>query len=247
MYPDSASPFIVVVLVFGVNAVGKSSFSRHLAGLLARCALIEVDELRYKVIGGLVAHSAGMHPDHAPAEYALQCEMAGRNALLLASSFADYGFSCVIDGLEEKYARRKSWIASQIPSARVITVGLFCDCHTLQYRRAQRGWLPNLPDGIEHKLTWYRANQGGFDFVVDTGGDDIDSLARILQLDALPSADCAGAEPTTHPASGLVDLPVNTRWFREEANALSRIFIFIENNKSSETRLVTFALSNNWR
>jgi predicted kinase len=189
MFPESADTTVTVIFVFGVNAVGKSSFSRELAGHLPRCAFIEVDELRYKVIGGLVAHSRGMCPDHAPAEFARQYEMACKNAVLLASGFADYGFSSVIDGLEEKYAGRKLWLTSQIPSARLITVGLFCDPYVLQDRRAQRGWLPNLPDRIEQKLIWYRTNEGGFDFVVDTGRDDIDSLAPILQLAALPLSD----------------------------------------------------------
>lgn len=172
---------MTVFLVFGVNAVGKSSFSRKLAGRLPRCAFIEVDELRYKVVGGLVAYSSGMHPDRAPAEYSSQCEMADRNAILLARGFAEYGFSSVIDGLEEKYARRKSSLSLQLPLARLITVGLFCDPRTLCDRRAQRGWLPDLPDQIEQKLTWYRTNGGRFDYVVDTTLDDVDSFAPILR------------------------------------------------------------------
>lgn len=195
MPPVSPHPTVTVFLVFGINAVGKSSFSRALAEHLPRCAFIEVDELRYKVVGGLVAYSGGMHPDRAPEEYILQYEMASRNAVLLAKGFAEYGFSSIVDGLEEKYARRKLWLASQIPSARLITVGLYCDLHTLQGRRAQRGWLSDLPDGIEHKLTWYRMNHGGFDCVVNTTHDWIDSLTPILHLASQPQPDSAISQP----------------------------------------------------
>jgi hypothetical protein len=179
---DSVDHIPSVVFVVGVNAVGKSSFSRDLAQRLSRCAYIEVDELRYKVFGGLVAHSRGVHPNNAPAKYGLQCEMANQNAVLLAGGFAEYGFSVVIDGLEEKYANQRSWLAIQIPSVRLISVGLFCDRLTLQVRRAQRGWPPELPDGTDEKLAWYRANRGGFDYVIDTSLEGTDPLSSLLNL-----------------------------------------------------------------
>jgi hypothetical protein len=171
---------VTIILVFGVNAVGKSSLSRDLAGRLPRCAFVEVDELRYKVQGGLVAYSKGISPDRAPAEYSLQSEMACKNAVLLASGFADHGFSSVIDGLDERYLRRKTWLMIQLPSARLIQVGVFCDPSTLLGRRVGRGWPEGLPDGIEEKLNWYRENRGGFDYVIDTSITSVDLLAPIL-------------------------------------------------------------------
>jgi predicted kinase len=178
-------PVVTVVLIFGVNAVGKSSLGRNLAARLPRCAFIEVDELRYKVIEGLVAHSGGIQPHLDPDGYSLQCDMASRNAILLARGFSDHGFSSVIDGLQERYARRQAWLASQLPSARLIKVGLFCDGRTLRMRRVERGWHPKLPKGTSQKLNWYRKNRGGFDCVIDTAQVDSDLLAPILHVASL--------------------------------------------------------------
>ena len=58
-------------MVFGVSGSGKSTFRKAIAGQLPKCAFIEVDELRYKVIGDLVAYSAGKHPDTDLEEYRL--------------------------------------------------------------------------------------------------------------------------------------------------------------------------------
>ncbi len=56
----------VVLLLFGANCTGKSTIGRLVAGRLPRCAFIEVDALRYLVVGGLVAYSAGIPPSQAP-------------------------------------------------------------------------------------------------------------------------------------------------------------------------------------
>ena len=58
-----------IILLFGPSGAGKSTLARLLAGRLPRCACIEVDTLRYMIVGGLVAGSGGTPPSQAPVEY----------------------------------------------------------------------------------------------------------------------------------------------------------------------------------
>ena len=64
-----------LILLFGTNCTGKSTIGAEIAGRLPKCSFIEIDELRYKVVGGLVAYSAGKHPREDPEEYERQCWM----------------------------------------------------------------------------------------------------------------------------------------------------------------------------
>ena len=72
-----------IILLFGPSGAGKSTLGRLLAGRLARCAFIEVDTLRYMIVGGLVAHSGGICPSLAPEEYQRQCWLGVGNAVRL--------------------------------------------------------------------------------------------------------------------------------------------------------------------
>ncbi len=89
-----------IILLFGPSGAGKSTLARLLAGRLPRCACIEVDTLRYMIVGGLVAGSGGTPPSQAPVEYQRQCWLGVANAVRLAQGFAVEGFSSVIEGLE---------------------------------------------------------------------------------------------------------------------------------------------------
>jgi predicted kinase len=164
---NSARP--IVALVVGVNAAGKSVFSREFASAMERSAYVEVDELRYKVVGGLVAHRRGINPAEAPKEYALQCDLACRNAVVLAGVFTAAGFSVVIDGVSEACAQRREWLHHEIPGCEIVTVGIYCSEAVLEARRAERGWPSTLPPGTAKKLSWYSRNEGHMDYVVDTG------------------------------------------------------------------------------
>jgi chloramphenicol 3-O-phosphotransferase len=159
----------IVALVVGVNAAGKSAFSREFASAMERSAYVEVDELRYKVMGGLVAHRRGINPSVAPKEYALQCDLACRNAVALAGVFTAAGFSVVIDGISEAYTQRREWLHREIPGCEVVTVGVYCTADVLESRRAERGWPSTLPLDTAKKLLWYSRNEGHMDYVVDTG------------------------------------------------------------------------------
>ena len=102
------------ILLFGPGCAGKSTIGRALAHRLPRCAFIEVDELRYKVAGGLVALSAGKHPDEDPEEYARQSALGDRNAVALCHGFGEDGFSSVVEGLDDDRQPGTGWIEAQL-------------------------------------------------------------------------------------------------------------------------------------
>jgi hypothetical protein len=130
MMPDSE----LVIFIFGPNCSGKSTLGYLLANRIERCAYIRVDELRYLVVGGLVAYSGGLNPSQAPEAYQEQCWMAIDHAVLLAHNFLTHGFSCVLEGLEDGCRPDTPWIAQTFPGLPVFTVGLLCEEEMLRSR-----------------------------------------------------------------------------------------------------------------
>ena len=175
---ESISP--IVILLFGVSCTGKTTLGRAIAGQFSRCAFIEVDELRYKVVGGLVAFSAGQHPSTAPKEYHRQCWMGVENAVRLAEGFAKYGFSSVIEGLEDDCRPDTGWITTTFGKFRVLTVAVLCEKETLIGRWRERGWGESLPQRVQNELKWYDENQSHFDCVIDTAVASPENGAEIV-------------------------------------------------------------------
>jgi energy-coupling factor transporter ATP-binding protein EcfA2 len=157
-----------IILLFGPNCAGKSTLGRLLAGRLPKCAFIEVDVLRYMVVGGLVAHSGGKSPSEAPEDYERQCWLGVANAVRLAQGFATEGFSSVIEGLENECRPGTGWIERTFSGYSACSVALVCAETVLSERRRQRGWDNILSPEAAEELQWYRENSSLFDCVVDT-------------------------------------------------------------------------------
>ena len=172
----------VIVLMFGHNCAGKSTVGKALAGLFAQSAFIEVDELRYKVVGGLVAYSDGVNPKEAPEEYAAQCWMGVENAVALARNFAAHGFSSVIEGLEDGCRPETGWSESQFDSMSVFHVALICDESTMLKRVTERGWGDgvSLSAGFKRDHAWYHSHQDMFDYTVRTDENSPDKAAELI-------------------------------------------------------------------
>lgn len=171
---------VVIILLFGANCTGKSTVGRLLAGYLPRCALIEVDALRYMVVGGLVAYSAGLHPSKAPGAYRQQCWMGVDNAVRLAHGFATYGFSSVIEGLEDACRPGTGWAARAFGLQPVCTVALLCDEAVVLQRWQSRGGGDQLPQQVQEDLRWYQCHQALFDCVVDTASHSPEHSAELI-------------------------------------------------------------------
>jgi chloramphenicol 3-O-phosphotransferase len=171
---------IQIVLLFGPSGTGKSTLARLLAGRLPRCACIEVDALRYMIVGGLVAGSGGTPPSQAPEEYRRQCWLGVANAVRLAHGFAAEGFSSVIEGLEDDCRPGMGWAERSLPGYSVCSVAVVCAEDVLSERRRQRGWDSKLPAGVLEELRWYRENSSLFDCVVDTTVNSPEENAEIL-------------------------------------------------------------------
>lgn len=170
-----------VFLLFGGNGSGKSEVGRALAAELERCAFIEVDELRYMIVGGLVAWSRGASPLKHPAEYSQQCALGERNAVALCHHFAGDGFSSVVEGLGEECRPDTSWILDHFESLPVRTAALVCEDEVLSERLSDRGWNGDgfLRAAVDES-EWYRKNRALFDCLLDTTATDPASAARRL-------------------------------------------------------------------
>jgi energy-coupling factor transporter ATP-binding protein EcfA2 len=170
-----------IILLFGPSGTGKSTLARLLAGRLPRCAFIEVDTLRYMIVGGLVAHSGGTPPSEAPEEYQRQCWLGVANAVRLAERFAADGFSSVIEGLDDECRPGTGWIERSFPGYSVCSVAVVCAEAVLSERWGQRGWRSDLsPQAIE-ELRWYRENRSLFACLVDTTEHSPEENAEILR------------------------------------------------------------------
>lgn len=170
-----------VWLIAGVNAAGKSFFSRTIATAMQRSSYIEIDELRYKVVGGLVAHRLGTSPDRAPEQFVAQAEMAWRGAIALAQVHLSFGFSVVVDGVPELHVVQRHQLAKELPRCEIRGIGLYCSPGVLERRRAGRGWTSTLPPGTVEKLSWYSRNGGGFDAVADSGTSTVDDYLKLVE------------------------------------------------------------------
>ena len=173
---------VAVYLLFGPSAAGKSTVGHALAHLLPRAAYIEVDELRYKVAGGLVAWSGGTHPRDDPAEYARQCRLGDRNAAALAREFSADGFSSVIDGLDEARIPGSGWIEQAFEGLQVQTTLLLVDEAHLPERWARDGDRhPDLLPLSYKSREWFAHRIDRFDFVLDTTGLEAREAAQRLR------------------------------------------------------------------
>ena len=175
------------ILLFGPGCVGKSTVGRALALRLPRCAYLEVDELRYKVAGGLVALSAGTSPGEDPDEYARQCALGERNAVALCHGFAEEGFSSVVEGLGEDCLPGTGWIEEHLRTP-VRSALLVCTDEELERRWPLDGRNPRfLPFVLKH-LAWFRERTERFDVVLDTTALQHGEAAERLQRELFEGA-----------------------------------------------------------
>ena len=169
-----------IILLFGASGTGKSTLARLLAERLPQCACIEVDTLRYMIVGGLVASSGGTSPSQAPEEYRRQCWLGVANAVRLAEGFASEDFSSVIEGLEDDCRPGTGWIERTFPRHSVCSVAVVCGEAVPSERLRQRGWDSHLSPEVIHQLRWYQENSSRFSCMVDTTEHSPEENARVL-------------------------------------------------------------------
>ena len=147
-----------------------------LAGKLPACAHIEVDALRYMVVGGLVAYGGGQSPAKHPEEYKRQCWLAVEHAMMFARNFAANGFSSVIEGVEDECAPGSQWHGN-LRDLRVFNILMLCDNLVLQRRWQDRTGNSNLTKGIVTASEFWRSVAKTFDLVLDSSSTCPELLA----------------------------------------------------------------------
>jgi len=86
------SPRAPVIVLSGIPGVGKSTLAALLARRFPRAVHLEADLLQRIIVSG------GLWPDGLPADEAMrQLRLRGHNVALLADSFAEAGFTTIID------------------------------------------------------------------------------------------------------------------------------------------------------
>ncbi|MBA3707381.1 MAG: AAA family ATPase [Planctomycetes bacterium] len=177
MAPDS----VHIVVLSGCSGVGKSIIARLMAAKMRRCANIEVDVLRYMVIGGLVAGSAGTRPEYDLDGYREQCRLGDDNAVRLASGFAERGFSSVIEGFDDDRILDQVVLARSFSGSVVKTVLLTCRRDVLSSRWAARGWGSRLPAEMgQQERAFLSVCSGSIDTTTGSAGDQADRALRIV-------------------------------------------------------------------
>ena len=172
----------IVVLIFGNNCAGKSTVGRELAARFTKGAFIEVDELKYKIVGGLLRGPwEAKQMGRKPAAFVKQRLIADENAVILARNFATHGFSSVIEGLEDSHRPGTGWSESQFGTLPVIQVLLMCDEETSQKRLTERGWEDHhLRPGFKRNRAWYLEHQYLFDLTVRTDKNSSEEAAELI-------------------------------------------------------------------
>jgi chloramphenicol 3-O-phosphotransferase len=184
----------MIILIFGPNAVGKSTTARELAAHMKRCAYVETDLLKYLIAGGLVAWSAGLRPKKHPEEYRRQIALRDANAAALARNFTEYDFDCVIEGLDlEIVGPCTGWAEEHLPGLEVRYIAIACDPEIAMNRWMERD---GVTGDINRYIEWQKtvANpDSGLDYVLDTSTKPVDECI----------AECAAALGTSLAETAL--------------------------------------------
>ncbi len=166
--PTGAPPFIGVIVLFGPNAVGKTTLATAIAETLPRAALIEVDALRYQRRGGLVAMEPRFvtRAEHH-SEYRRQCQEADELAAMQARYYVALGISVCVEGLEDDALPGSELGDERLGTACAVHHLLVqCSEDTARARLAGRGMEFTQERRTEHAR--WRALAPRFDQVVST-------------------------------------------------------------------------------
>ena len=159
-----------VLLLTGPSGAGKNTVAEALAPRLERCAVIDVDLVRWMV----------RQPHRAPwegEEGRTQHRLGARNASVLARSFLDAGYDVVLlDALTDELASlyraelagRGLWIALLLPSFEEVL-----------RRNRVRG--PRLKEAEVEMLYEQHARLTGYDERVDSTSLSADEVADLLR------------------------------------------------------------------
>ena len=178
-----------IVAVTGIQAAGKSTVARRLAGRFTRGVHIEADALQRMIVAGGVWVE---EPGEPVGEAAWQLRLRLKHMCLLAASFYEAGFSVVLDDIimGERWEQLREDLAGY-PLSLVVLAPAVDDVIARDRDRRKRtlgeAWARYLDDALRRTMT-------GVGLWIDTSALTVDeTVDRIVQE----------LWPEVHPTDGV--------------------------------------------
>ncbi len=188
----------VVIILRGISGVGKTTLANILVKKIPLSVIIDVDELRYFVKGGIVGSRSSIKPFDDPQEYLRQCRLADKNAFALTRNFLKAGFIPIIDGLnggessETYYFMKNSYeihwyprsdlLKDEMPGTKVIQIVLDTPPKELSGRLKLKGHDDKTIDYIlsQREIFLKAVSIGSVDKKIDTNQNSSENIAEQL-------------------------------------------------------------------
>jgi adenylylsulfate kinase-like enzyme len=169
-----------IIVLTGIQGAGKSTIGRLLAERFERSAFVDADELHWMIVNG---QEWVREPGEISAGAAQQLRLRMHNACLLAKSFSEVGFTCVM--VDIIMGDRMDHLREEMRGTPFYLVVLAPDAEIVIEREAVRGKKKILgPDWAHYLDGELRRTMPGVGLWVDssrqTPGETLDEILRRL-------------------------------------------------------------------
>ncbi len=186
----------VALFLRGGSGVGKTTIADVLVKKIPFSAKIDIDELRYMILGGRVASWSKLKPYDYQEEYFRQCRLGDKNAFALARNFLEAGFIPIIVGLNggessetfrllenPEYIRwypNSEILQKELPGIKIFQAILDTLPNVLAERLKEKEHNETTIQFIldQRNIFLEAVSKGPIDYIVDTSVDDAITIAE---------------------------------------------------------------------